>query len=79
LQGIFYKISVANFTIPIWKGLKMDAKMKCQNPKCGVELPVLDKKGNHNFCPQVQKNGKDIIHVCMKCKTAEVEKIWKEI
>ena len=56
----------------------MDAKMKCQNPKCGVELPVLNNNGENNFCPQVQKDGK-IIDVCMKCKMAEVEKIWKEI
>jgi hypothetical protein len=78
LQDIFYRISVANFTIPIQKGLKMDAKMKCQNQKCNAELPIFDEKGNHNFCPQVQKNGK-IIDVCMKCKTAELEKIRKKI
>jgi len=57
----------------------MDIKQQCQNPKCGKELPILNNKGENNFCPQVQKDEKTIINICMKCKMAEVEKIWKEI
>lgn len=43
---------------------------KC--PKCGVKLPLSNKKGNHNFCPALLKG--EIRDVCMRCKIKMIEK-----
>jgi len=57
----------------------MYGKMRCQNPECGAEKSIFSEDGKYNFCPQAQKDGKTIMNICMKCKMAEVEKIWKQI
>lgn len=51
-------------------------KMKC--PKCGVELPVFNEKGQHNFCPSSTVIKGKIVDICMKCKMEEVVKVWQD-
>ncbi len=46
------------------EGNKQEHMKKC--PGCRKELPLYNKKGNHNFCPT--SIGKGIIEICMDCK-----------
>ncbi|MCX6721235.1 MAG: hypothetical protein NT026_01380 [Candidatus Staskawiczbacteria bacterium] len=54
----------------------MENKIKC--PKCGVELPQFDERGQHNFCPTSEFVPGKILNVCMKCKMEEVVREWKK-
>jgi hypothetical protein len=38
-------------------------------PRCSISLPIMDEKGQHNFCPTIA--GGKVISVCMKCKLFE--------
>lgn len=53
----------------------MEKKIKC--PKCGVELPLFNEKGQHNFCPTSIPNER-IIDVCIKCKIEAIVERWKK-
>lgn len=50
--------------------------MKCS--KCGVELPVFNGKGQHNFCPSSEAVKGRIVEICMKCKMEEVLARWHD-
>ncbi|KKQ18575.1 MAG: hypothetical protein US31_C0003G0004 [Berkelbacteria bacterium GW2011_GWA1_36_9] len=53
----------------------MDKKIKC--PKCWVELPLFNEKGQHNFCPTISIGKNKIVEICIKCKMEEVVKKWE--